>query len=472
MSLTHLIMPIGTYHFISCLCFLFVSSAPDSETLLEAELGKLECYHTWDLKKEDTDLNFLDVKFSENSVVSEEYIGNFQQNALNFLGFIKFLQGHNAKSLEYFQLALQQNTGLAKRCAVTYASLAWVHHHMGDAAAAKSYAQKVRETHDAFPASSPAALHREVLSEKAWALLHFSKRPQYYTRAKELFQEALLREADDQEWNTGYAFALFRLEGLETREDKRLPVDVSPAVQQLKKALNFDPANPMIHVYLGLKCYKNRRNSEAWGHMNKAIGMAPDSLTVVLQVAKFMKKEQSYDMALQVLLRMLQRAPNSSRLHHEIGNNYRWKAIAMGEPHNPKLLARYIFHFEEGARLNPSFIYPQAELALRYAEVNKTEEAERKFQKLFATPDLQPKDLQACHRMYGDFHLHRLGVVETAVKHYKHGMRLQNISTEWGHCRSRLLKIMHFHQKDIYKIREFINSFQGEGVRDNTDSDE
>lgn len=451
---------------------LCLSSAPDTEILLENELRKLECYHTWDLKKEDTDLNFLEVKFSENYNLSQEYIGNFQQNAFNFLAYIKFLQGHNAKSQEYLQLALQKNIGFVKKYAVTYANLAWVHHHMGDAAAAKSYIQKVKGTYDTLPASSPAALHREVLSEKAWALMHFSKRPQYYTRAKTLFQEALLRDADDQEWNTGYAFALFRLEGLETREDKRLPVDISPAVKQLKKALNLDPGNPMIHVYLGLKCYKNRRNSEAWVHMRKAIGMAPDSLAVVLQVAKFMKKEKSYDMALEVLLRMLKRAPNSSRLHHEIGNNYRWKAISMGEPHNPKLLQRYIFHFEEGARLNPSFIYPQVELALRYAEVKKTEEAERKFQKLFGLPDLQPKDLQACHRMYGDFHLHRLGVVETAVQQYKHGMRLGNISSEWRRCRSRLLKVMRYHQKDSFKITEFINAFQSQEVQYDTDSDE
>ncbi|KAL2083603.1 hypothetical protein ACEWY4_021376 [Coilia grayii] len=438
---------------------------PGSEILLETELRKLECHHIWDLKKEDTDLNFLEVKFSENLLSSQDYIGNLAEYGLNFLAYVKFLQGHITASLEHLKLALQKNSCCAKKCAVTYANLAWVHHHMGDAAAAKSYLQKTRETYETIPVSLPATLHREVLSEKAWALLCFSKKPHYYTRAKEIFQEALLKEPDDKEWNTGYACALFRLEGLETRENKRLPVIVSPAVQQLKKAMTLDPRNPMIHVYLGLKCYKNGRNAEAWVYMRKAIGMAPDNLAVVLQVAKFMKKEQSYDMALHVLLRILKRAPNSSRLHHEIGNNYRWKAVGMGQPHNPKLLMRCIFHFEEGARLNPSFIYPQVELALRYAEVKNTEEAERKFQKLFSLPDLQPKDLQACHRMYGDFNLHQLGAVNTAVEHYKHGMRLQNISNEWIRCRSRLLKIMHTDQ-DIYKIGEFIDSFRGGGVQD------
>ncbi|XP_076141324.1 interferon-induced protein with tetratricopeptide repeats 8 [Alosa pseudoharengus] len=445
-------------------------SAPDSEILLENELRKLECYHTWDLKREDTDLNFLEVKFSENILIKQEYIGNFQQNGLHFLAYIKFLQGYNAKSLEYLELALQKNTGVAKKCAVTYANLAWVYHHMGDAAAAKSYIQKVRETYNTIPGNSPAALHREVLSEKTWALMHFSKKPHYYTQSKELFQEALLKEPDDQEWNTGYAFALFHLEGLETTKEKRLPVEVSPAVQQLKKALIHDPGNPMLHVYLGLKCYKNGRNVEAWEHINKSIGMAPDNLTVVLQVAKFMKKVQSYDMALHILLRMLKRAPNSSRLHHEIGNNYRWQAIRMGQPHDPKNIGRCIFHFEEGARLNPSYTYPQVELAKRYAEVNNAEEAERKFQKLFALPDLQPKDLQACHRMYGDFHLHHLGAVATAVKHYKLGMRLQKISTEWYQCRARLFKVMRSDHKGIFRIREFIDSFRMAEEQDHTDS--
>ncbi|XP_063048306.1 interferon-induced protein with tetratricopeptide repeats 8 [Engraulis encrasicolus] len=454
-----------------------IMSVPGSEILLEADLRQLECHHTWDLNKDDTDLNFLEVKFSESLQSSQGYVGNVAEYGLNFLAYVKFLQGHSAASLENLQLALQQNSCRAEKCAVTYACLAWVQHHVGDVDAAKCYLQKTKEacgacvsSHSTTQPPLPPPPPRQVLSEKAWALLFFSKKQHYYSRAKEIFQEALLKEPDDKEWNTGYAFALFRLEGLETREDKRLPVVVSPAVQQLKRAMALDPDNPMIRVYLGLKCYKNGRNAEAWEHMRRALGMAPDNLVVVLQVAKFMKKEQSHDMALHVLLRMLKRAPNSSRLHHEIGNNYRWKAIAMKQPHHPKLLKRCIFHFEEGARLNPAFIYPQVELALRYAEVNNIAEAERKFQKLFSLPDLQAKDLQACHRMYGDFHLHRLGAEKTAVEHYKHGMRLQNISTEWTRCRSRLLKIMKPYQ-DIYKICEFIDSFRSGEAHDHKQTD-
>lgn len=72
-----------------------------------------------------------------------------------------------------------------------------------------------------------------------------------------------------------------------------------------------------------------------------------------------MKKEQHYEEALAVLMRMLPKAPNSSRLHHEIANIYRWRAAQSGNSHDQALLKRCVYHLEEGARLNPSHIYPQ-----------------------------------------------------------------------------------------------------------------
>ncbi|KAG7334144.1 hypothetical protein KOW79_002551 [Hemibagrus wyckioides] len=301
-------------------------------------------------------------------------------------------------------------------------------------------------------------LLREVLSEKAWSFISFSKN--HYIKAKEIFQEALQKEPEDKEWNTGYAFALFHLEGLEIREDRRIPFEESPAVRQLKRALKLDPDNVMIHVFMGLKCYKNKRNAEAWEHMKHALHMAPYDLSVVLSVAKFMKKEQCYDMAIGVLKKMLEKAPDSSRLHHEIANNYRWKAMQIGDMHNPMLLSYCIHHLEEGARLNPHFVYPQIELALRYAEVGNYAKAKQKFQELFARPNLQPADLQAWHRIYGDFNMYRLGSEATAVKHYKEGMAMQKVSTEWKICKNRLYKVLHNTRNDVYQIREFMNSLR------------
>ncbi|XP_076830755.1 interferon-induced protein with tetratricopeptide repeats 8 [Brachyhypopomus gauderio] len=421
------------------------------------ELKKLDCHFTWDLQKEDADLNFLEIKFTESLSVQSTDRGNLRQRILNFVAYIKHLKGFNDMALAYLEKA-KKACDDNFQCVVTYGNLAWLHHHMANDVMAKVYVEKVAEISGVGEISrAPAKLLREVQSERAWSFLRFSKKS--YSRAKESFHKALQNEPEDKEWNTGYAFSLFHLEGLEVREDKRTPFERSPAVTQLKRALTLDPDNAMIHVYLGLKCHKNRRNAEAWCHMRKALCMAPYDLTVSLHAAKFMKKEQCYDMALEVLHKTLEKAPDSSRVHHEIANNYRWKAWQSGDIHNPDILRLCIHHSEEGARLNPSFLYPQIELALRYAEVKDYSKAKQKFKELYELASLQPADLQAWHRMYGDFNLYRLGSEATAVNHYKEGMTLQNVSTEWKMCKNRLYKILRYNRKDVYQIQAFINSF-------------
>ncbi|XP_052007153.1 interferon-induced protein with tetratricopeptide repeats 1-like [Xyrauchen texanus] len=427
----------------------------------EEDLQKLPCHFTWGLQKEDADLNFLEVKFCEKLKMKCEDVENLKHRDLNFLAFIKHLQGFNAEAIKNLEQAKEEHLGNEKFLIVTYGNLAWVHSIMGNVQEAKTCTEKVNEILKAFPAPCPTDPHREVQSEKAWTLLKFSKKT--YIRAKESFLEALQQKPDDKEWNTGYAFSLFRLEGQEIGEYKRLCFEESPAVVQLKEALKLDPDNAMIHVYLGLKCNKNQRNTEAWEYMTKALTMTPDNLSVVLRVAKFMKKEQCYDRALEVLLRMLDKAPESSRLHHEIANNYRWKAMQLKDIHNPGLLSLCIQHLEKGASLNPGFIYPQLELAMRYADIKQSAKAEQKFRELFAL-DLNPADLQAWHRMYGDFQLYKLGSEASAVEHYKQGMMLGRVSTEWINCRNRLKKVLQHDRRDIYQIRMFFSSFWHRGT--------
>ncbi|XP_043111875.1 interferon-induced protein with tetratricopeptide repeats 8 [Puntigrus tetrazona] len=433
----------------------------------EDKLKLLSCHFTWDLKKEDADLHFLEVKICERLAVKREYEGNLKQRELNFLAFVKHLQGFDEEALKTLRLAKEEHPDDDSNVIVTYGNLAWVHGLTGNGTEAETYIEKVNEILRAFPAPAPAELHREVQSEKAWSLLKFSRKT--YIRAKESFLEALKKEPDDQEWNTGFAFSLFRLEGLEIGQYRRVRFEESPAVLQLRKALNLDPDNAMIHVYLGLKSYKNANtvnNAEAWQYMTRALEMAPDNLSVVLRVAKFMKKEQCYDKSLKVLLEMLKIAPGSSRLHHEIANLYRWKAMQMNDAHNPELLDLCIQHLEEGARLNPGYIYPQLELALRYAERKQAAKAEQKFTELFALPDLKPADRQAWRRMYGDFKQYRWGSEKAAVEHYKQGMMLGQVSTEWFTCRNRLRKVLQNDRRDTYEIRTFFHSLKTENKDD------
>ncbi|KAG9341015.1 hypothetical protein JZ751_019768 [Albula glossodonta] len=419
------------------------------EEHLESDLRKLECHFTWDLKKEDTDLPFLEVKLHDIVSIPLDSENNLKGRAYNYLAYVKHLQGMNDKALDFLNKAVEENVDNAKHRIVTYANLAWVHHLMGNYSKAQGYLKNVEEIKESFSTHPPEILPCEILGEKAWSLLKFSKK--HHEEAKECFYEALQRDPDSKEWNTGYAISLFKLEGLRIMGGTKVLISESPAAKQLLKALSLHPDNAIIMVYLGYKYQNNGDKLEAWKYIRKALDTAPCNLSVVLKAAKSFKKVHSYDMALQALNTMLERAPNSSRLHHEIACNYRWKAIR--EVGNiPRTSQKYpedyktfihlcIYHLEKEVHLNPSYIYPQLELAMRYADIQDLQKATDIFQRIFALPDLRPAEKQSLHRMYGDFQSRHIRSVTNAIEHYKEGMKLQNISSDWKKCRARLIKI-------------------------------
>ncbi|KAJ8361522.1 hypothetical protein SKAU_G00180470 [Synaphobranchus kaupii] len=429
---------------------------------LRSELEKLECHFTWGLTAQDVNLNFLEVKFRDVVSLPEDALPqeiNLKGRTYNHLAYVKHLQSCNQEALGYLGKAVEENADNAKSCIVTYGNLAWVHHLMGDDREAETYLRRLEEINESFPTPPPAALHRKVFGEKAWSLLKFSKN--HYQDAKECFYEALQREPDDKEWNTGYAFSLFRWDGWRIMSGEQIPLSTSRSVKQLERALELDPDNGVIMVYLALVFQYNRKKLEAWNHMRKALEVSPNNLSVVLRVGKFLRKVENYDMALHALKKMLKIVPDSARVHQEISNNYRWKAIrAKRHQDERELILRSISHKKEEVRLNPSYFYPQLDLAKRYAEVKDVERAERMFQEMFAHPDLKPADRQALHRMYGDFQKYHMGSMRTAVTHYMKGMRLQNISTDWEKCRKRLLQIIELPETAMhFEIEEFLSSF-------------
>ncbi|XP_064173871.1 interferon-induced protein with tetratricopeptide repeats 8 [Anguilla rostrata] len=428
---------------------------------LRSDMEKLECHFTWGLSAEEADLNLLEVKFWDIVSLPQDTEYNLKGRTYDHLAYVKHLQGFNQEALGCLAKAEEENVDNAKHCIVTYGNFAWLHHLMGDDPKAQMYLQKLEGINKSVQTHPLAALPREVLGEKAWSLLKFSKN--HYEKAKECFYEALQKEPDDKEWNTGYAFALFRWNGSRIMRGEA-SWSGSGSVKQLEKALALDPDNGMIMVYLAHIFNNNDRKLEAWAYMRKALDVSPNNLSVVLKVGKYMRKVKYYDMALDVLNRMLKIAPNSPRLHHEIASNYRWSSFRVGgETRDRDLILRSISHTEEEVRLNPSYLYPKMELALRYAEVQNMEKAERIFQEMLARSNLKPTDQQALHRMYGDFHKNHRGSMRTAVTHYMKGMELQNISTDWKICRKRLLKI-HATRRTrgtmYFEIEEFLFSFQ------------
>ncbi|XP_026132674.1 interferon-induced protein with tetratricopeptide repeats 5 [Carassius auratus] len=224
---------------------------------LKMKLDQLECHFTWDLKKDDIDLPNLLSRLKEQDKLElgrEEGAARAQCS----LGYVKFLLGHENEALKHLlrsEELIKEN--LSENCdktlMVTYGNLAWTNYHMKNYTESESYLMKLQKINETFPTESSSV--PEVLGEKGWAYLKFSCK--YYDKAAEVFQKAVELDPENSEWNAGYAIALYR-----TEAGTSCTVN-SPAIKQLRQAIDINPDDDVLRVLLGLKlllCSKMLKN--------------------------------------------------------------------------------------------------------------------------------------------------------------------------------------------------------------------
>ncbi|XP_078079046.1 interferon-induced protein with tetratricopeptide repeats 5-like [Mustelus asterias] len=173
----------------------------------------------------------------------------------NALAFVNCVRGNHEEAFNNLWEAeeiLRKNheSEIEKWSIVTYGNAAWVYYHVGELEEAQSYLDKVERNCQQFPdASRYTAMIPEVYGEKGWSLLKFGWK--YYKEASKCTEKALAADAENIEWNTAHATAMFRIK--ETSGDPPLPGDC----KILKKALNLKPNSALLHQQIGL-CYNNR----------------------------------------------------------------------------------------------------------------------------------------------------------------------------------------------------------------------
>ncbi|MGH0134631.1 UNVERIFIED_CONTAM: hypothetical protein FKN15_029711 [Acipenser sinensis] len=412
----------------------------NQKNALQNTLLQLECHFTWDLVTEDTDIEYVEERLKNQIQVS---LGKNKGtgHSYNQLAYVKHLQGLNEEAiqnLEKDEEITRKDHGdeFEKLVIVTYGNFAWVYYHMGELTKAQSYLEKLE---DICKRLSITALPPEVYGEKGWSLLKFSSK--HSKRAQECFRKALKEEPADKEWNAGYAIALYRLGGSES--------DDSAALEQLRRALELNPEDTMIMVFLGNKLKQCKQEKEALEYIEKALKMSPENPQVIHHVAKFFKELGLLDKSLEILKGALKLLPDEWLLHHQIALCYKWKIYdwirETGYSHNysielRNLIQLCISHFEIVVKHKPFYVYPQMDLAEMYAKSRNIKKGEEIFQTLFGIPDMKPQEIQALHRHYGNFLLNYNKSESDAIKHYKEGLKIQHPSKEREICFSTLKK--------------------------------
>uniref|UniRef100_H3A6S4 Interferon-induced protein with tetratricopeptide repeats 9 n=1 Tax=Latimeria chalumnae TaxID=7897 RepID=H3A6S4_LATCH len=372
---------------------------------LKTSLLELECHFTWNLKLENSDLEGLKGRLSEQNNFSLE---RNQVVSYGLLAFIHHLEGNNeetlinlGKSEEIVRKNFEQQ--FEKRILITYGNYAWVYYNMDKLQETKAYLDKIEAICKKFPHATRYSVQiPEVLGEKGWTLMKFSGT--FYKESMQCFQKALEMDPNEVEWNSGYAIVLFRLEGF--REEWLLRKQCNSVIY-LKRVLELDPEDSMAMVLLGIKLAEKKQQVEAVKLVEKALEKSPSHPQILRYAAVFHRKHGSLESCLELLDKALRLTPSSSFVHHQIALCLKRKVQnTQTEADRNQLIKDCIFHLEKVKECQPSHHTAHIFLAEMFVMSQQYEKAEEIYNYLLDSERVSEIDKQQVHFDYGCLELY------------------------------------------------------------------
>ncbi|XP_059803489.1 interferon-induced protein with tetratricopeptide repeats 5-like [Hypanus sabinus] len=377
---------------------------------------------------------------------------SYQVRSYNQLAFVNGLQGNYIEAIHNLGEAekiLRENykVDFERRSIITYGNFAWVHYHMGHLTEAQSYLDKLEMICKPLSDGPPySAMIPEVYGEKGWSLLRSAA--EYYEEAKECFRKGLEEDPDNEQWSMGYATVLFQLEAIsgtkENRERRR-------SVLHLRRVLEFDPDNSVAMVLLALKLQEFKQKVEANKLVEQALQKTTDFPKVLRYAAKFYRKEQAVEKAIELLKKALGISPHASILHDQLGTCYKTKLLELlsnplcDDPQTPEfqqkteLLSQCKYHFAKASEHRPrSSIKSQLDLADTCAKMDEYSKAKKIYSDLQKLENIHPENMQKICLYAGKFELHCRKSESDAIRPFLKGLEIENDTKERKLCHMNL----------------------------------
>ncbi|NXG75332.1 IFIT5 protein, partial [Baryphthengus martii] len=415
-----------------------------SKNSLESSLHQLECHFTWSLLKEDVDLDDLEEKLKD----QREFLVKTNIINYNLLSYVCYLKNSNKEALNNLKKAEKEvkknHPDEISRSLVTWGNYAWIYYHMGRYKDAQTYVNKVKNICKKLSSTAECKIQLpEIYAEQGWALINFGKK--YYERAKNCFENALQKEPNNQEFNSGYAITMYRLEDYFQRQCEEISLSLKP----LQRAVELDPEDTFVLVLLAVKLQDLKRADEGEKYIEEAMEKAPHLPYVLRYAAKFYRRKGEVDKAIEILQKALEMTPKSVFLHHQLGLCYRKKLFQLKhttryppQEQMDELIQLSIFYFKIVTEQKTKFFSAHTDLANMYAEAKRYEEAEEAFQKASQINILCSDDKQEFCYHYGNFHRFCKKLDSEAIRYYIEGMNIEKDSYFSHKCRTALKKLL------------------------------
>ncbi|XP_029465694.1 interferon-induced protein with tetratricopeptide repeats 5-like [Rhinatrema bivittatum] len=425
-----------------------------SKNSLKSKLLQLECHFTWGLQKDDADDDLEDRLYDQ----TEFIFPDCKSMVYNLLAYVKHLKGDNDEALANVKKAEElvqevQVDDINKKMITTYGNYAWIYYHMNQLENADTYLGKVESICRVLSSRSRyTAPISDVYGEQGWALLKFCG--QYYEKAKECFQKALEKDPEGPEWNSGYATAVYRLEGFNHR---RFAPENCESLELLRRAVKLNPKDTVVMALLGLKLQQMNQSKEGEKYIKEALQKTPNLPYLLRYAAMFYRRQGLVDESLKLLKRAVTLTPTSGFLQHQLGLCYRKKMIELKKStrnskskYYPKddvskqiqeLIRCTIYHFELVVDLKPKFVLAKIDLANMYVEANQHDKAEEMYQKVLAMEKTTDEEKQHIYSNYARYQEFQRKSESEAIRYYTAGLRCKSDSYERKNCQTALQRL-------------------------------
>ncbi|NXA77896.1 IFIT5 protein, partial [Thryothorus ludovicianus] len=399
-----------------------------SKNSLKTSLLQLECHFTWTLLKEHVSLESL-----EETILNHiKFFGESKIRDYNILSYVCHLRNSNEEALRYLRKAeeaiQQQHPGeVDRRSIVTWGNYAWIYYYMQRYEEARTYISKVENSCKKLSSTAHGKIQLpEIYAEQGWALLRFGRN--YFERAKNCFENALKSDPDNPDFYSGYAVAMYRLEGVAQHYGD----EKTPCLEALKRAVELNPNDTATAALLALELQRLRRSNEGERYIEEGLQKTPNYPIFLRHAANFYRKKGDVNKAVEILQKALALTPNSVVLHHQLGLCYKFKVfllkrrsyIPQEEIENFIQLA--IFHIKTVIDKKPVFFSAYTDLANTYALGERYEEAEEVFQEVLQRKDLPCDDKQQIYFHYGNFLYYDMKSDSKAIKCYIEALKIEN----------------------------------------------